>query len=581
LTLSPRANLALSGRRLLVAVLCLALLTPALVVGPPPEQAKANVCDVPLIGTGCEVGGWVGSKVGGGADLITDSAGVLTGGAKGLAGAIGGEVGKAVGKAIEAGTKGVFDQLTQWVGTAAGWLFLKVVTLIEDTTSPNLFQRAFIAKYQQILALAAILTVGVVSIAVLEGGRRGDVGQLVSMLVGALPMAVFGMVVGIAIVQLSLNLVDTLSRGVAEATSADIQRWFEAGAEWMVKGTTAQTTVAASSGNPAETAESAAAATAPGFVLFISALLGVIGALGLWLELLMRDAAIYVCALFMPLGLAAGIWPRWSGLLRKTFEILIVLVVSKFFIVMVVSLAASFLGNPDGVESVLAGSAMMIVALLTPFMLLKVIPFMEGALLTSGAAGTARSAVSTGSQVALMKYHMGQFGSGAKVAGSRAGGHQPFRGPGGSSPGQASGATGQATTTAAGAAASRGAPGSAGAARQSEQAAPAVSASGTAARGATPRPVSVGEESQTVAPTAPDSSPSVPGAVPRPAPAQRKQSEQQGQSGESEAPWQPSSGSELKPATDHLTNQPNRPTGGEAAEPPAPDPPKPRRLGDG
>ncbi len=570
------------GRRLVVVLLSLVVAVPAISLGPPPEPASADVCDVPLIGSGCEVGGWVGDQVGGGGDLIVDSTGVLTGGAKGIAGAISGQVGKAVSEAIEAGTKGVFDQLTGWVGTAAGWLFLKVVTLIGDTTSPNLLQDAFVAKYRQIVALAAILTVGVVSMAVVEGGRRGDVGQLVNMLIGALPLAVLGMVVGIAIVQLALNMVDTLSAGVAEATKSDIEKWFEAGAKWMVKGTTAQTTAAAAGGDPAETAESAAAATAPGFVLFISALLAVIGAFGLWLELLLRDAAIYVCSLFLPLGLAAAVWPRWSGVLRKTFEILIVLVVSKFFIVMVVSLAASFLGKPDGVESVLAGSAMMIVALLTPLMLMKVIPFMEGALLTSGAAGIGRSTVSTGSQVSMMRYHMGAIGKTgtghAGATGSVSGGGSVPR-PGGT-PGSAAAPQGQSAAaggrSAAGTGSSAAFPASQ--AQASESATQPVSTSGPVGHASTPRPVSVGDQQETSAPaSAPDSAP--PPASPTPSLA-RAPDKRESQSDGPEPTWQPSTAPEPKPSSEAPVSNQLR-EDGEASRPPLPDSPKPKRMGDG
>lgn len=281
-------------------MLCLALVTPAVVLLPEPPAAQANVCDAPLIGAGCEVGGWVGSQIGGGKDLITDSVGALTGVPGGLAGAISGEVGKAVSKAIEAGTKGVFQQLTDWVGAAAGWLFLKVVTLISNTTSPNLFHPAFLAKYRQMLALAAILTAGVVAMAVIEGGRRGDVGQLTSMLVGGLPTAILGMVVGVAIIQLTLSLVDTLSAGVAQATQSDIEKWFKAGAKWMVKGLSQPGGIPAGD-DAREVAINATASAAPGFVLFVSELLAVIGAFGLWIELLMRDAAIYVW-----LGLGSG-----------------------------------------------------------------------------------------------------------------------------------------------------------------------------------------------------------------------------------------------------------------------------------
>lgn len=598
MTLS-RKHLTLTGRKLLVAALSLALVTPAVVLVPAPEPAQANVCDAPLIGTGCEVGGWVGSKVGGGAaDLITNPTEALTGGVKGLAGAIGGQVGKAVSKAIKNGTKGVFDQLTEWVGTAAGWLFLKVVALISNTTSPNLFHSAFLTKYRQILALAAILTAGVVAMAVIEGGRRGDVGQLTSMLVGGLPTAVLGMVVGIAIIQLSLNLVDALSAGAAEATKSDIQKWFEAGAKWMVKGLTHSTAAGTGGDNAQEVAANAAASATPGFVLFISELLAVIGAFGLWIELLMRDAAIYVCALFLPLGLAASVWPRWSGVLRKTFEILVCLIVSKFMIVMVISLAASFLGKPDGVESLLAGSAMMIVALLCPFMLLKVIPFMEGVMLTSGATGMARSAVSTGSQVSLMRYHMGHLGGGGgSGGGSGAGSYGPFGPSGGSQARTAAGAgagAGAGASTGAGAAAAPATAGASVAVAAAGQAAGAASRAGqahaaapidtAASSGSTPRPASTGERQ---APAQSADSVASPAADPaRPSPARAQTSggtsgqEQSGEPGQSDAAGQPSSGAASTPAP-----APGLPAGGGSQGsdagspgPPVPDEPRPRRT---
>ena len=582
-----------------MVALCLALLTPAVMLVPAPEPAQANVCDAPLIGTGCEVGGWVGSTVGGGAaDLITNPTEALTGGVKGLAGAIGGQVGKAVSKAIKNGTKGVFDQLTEWVGTAAGWLFLKVVALISNTTSPNLFHSAFLTKYRQILALAAILTAGVVSMAVIEGGRRGDVGQLTSMLVGGLPTAVLGMVVGIAIIQLSLNLVDALSAGVAEATKSDIQKWFEAGAKWMVKGLTHSTAAGPGGDNAQEVATNAAASATPGFVLFISELLAVIGAFGLWIELLMRDAAIYVCSLFLPLGLAASVWPRWSGVLRKTFEILVCLIVSKFMIVMVISLAASFLGKPDGVESLLAGSAMMIVALLCPFMLLKVIPFMEGVMLTSGATGMARSAASTGSQVSLMRYHMGHLGGGGgSSGGSGAGSYGPF-GPSGASQAQTAAGAGAGAGASAGVGAAA-APATAGASvavAAAGQAAGAASKAGqahaaapidtAASAGSTPRPASTGERQQTPARSA-DSVASPATEPARPSPARPQTAggtsgqEQSGRPGQSDAAWQPSSGSSSTPAPAPGLPADGGSQGSDAGYPPgppAPSEPRPRRT---
>ena len=52
----------------------------------------------------------------------------------------------------------------------------------------------------------------------------------------------------------------------------------------------------------------------PVFGVLLGALIVTLGALSIWLELLLRAAAIYISVLFLPLALAAMIWPagwRW------------------------------------------------------------------------------------------------------------------------------------------------------------------------------------------------------------------------------------------------------------------------------
>lgn len=379
------------------------MMVTALFLAVPERAGAAQPCDLPLVREACKAAGEVGDTATGAVKgALEDPLGTLKDGAGGVAGKIGEEVKEAVGGALESAAGGVFDQLTSWVGEAAGWLFLKVVALINSTTSPNLFKPAYLAKYRQILALASVLAVGVVCLAVIEGGRRGDTGALMAVLLAGLPLAMLGTVLSLVVIQIALNVVDALSLGVAKATASDIRAWFKAGSAWMIE----------SSVQPATPGDVAAVATGdkpppgpavPGFVLLVTSLLAIVGALGLWLELLMRDAAIYVCALFMPLGLAASVWPRWAGVARRTMEILIVLVISKFFIVMVISLAAGFIGKPDSVETALAGAAMLIVALLMPFMLLRVIPMMEGAAMTRGAAGMSRTGTSAAMQANMVR----------------------------------------------------------------------------------------------------------------------------------------------------------------------------------
>ena len=70
----------------------------------------------------------------------------------------------------------------------------------------------------------------------------------------------------------------------------------------------------------------------------------------LWLELLLRQAAVTVAVLFAPIGFAALVWPSTAHWLRRLVEGLVAIIFSKFVIVSVLSLAASALSNPDAPE---------------------------------------------------------------------------------------------------------------------------------------------------------------------------------------------------------------------------------------
>ena len=76
------------------------------------------------------------------------------------------------------------------------------------------------------------------------------------------------------------------------------------------------------------------------FVLLMVGLLVAAAAFVLWLELLVRAAAVYVAVLFLPLALATLVWPSVSHWCRRLVETLAALILSKFVIVATLSLAA-------------------------------------------------------------------------------------------------------------------------------------------------------------------------------------------------------------------------------------------------
>src|SRR6202023_1450851 len=86
----------------------------------------------------------------------------------------------------------------------------------------------------------------------------------------------------------------------------------------------------------------------PAFVLFLGALAVVFGAVLVWIELLIRASAVYVAVLFLPLALASLAWPAIAHWSRRLVETLVALILGKFVIVAVLSLAAGALAGGTG-----------------------------------------------------------------------------------------------------------------------------------------------------------------------------------------------------------------------------------------
>jgi hypothetical protein len=147
------------------------------------------------------------------------------------------------------------------------------------------------------------------------------------------------------------------------------------------------------------------AGAVPLFGVFLGAIILAIGAFVLWLEMVIRDAAIYVALFFLPLTFVAMIWPATSRWARRLVEFLVAVILSKFVIVAILGLASAAitqttLGQPgDGrvFERMIAGAALLVLAAWSPFGLMRLIPMMEVAAgsvvgqraAISGAAGSA------------------------------------------------------------------------------------------------------------------------------------------------------------------------------------------------
>lgn len=383
---------------LLASLLAALLATLIVLAQPAPPKARANIVCGAVSGGIEAVSGAIGSG-----NPVGDACNAVTG-------KIGGGIASPVTDAIEGLGHGIFDQITTWVSEGASWLIGQVVSDIEKTTTPKLTSEGFLAEYGQMSEIAAVLAAAMVLLALLEAIAQGSWGVLGRTVFVNLPVAFVGTSVAFVLVQMLLITTDGMCHGIAAATHEHSQRFFKSAIAGLAKaGARAGTAGGAATGGPVSGAVDGAVAV-PLFVTFLTAIIGAFAAFFVWIELIARDAAVYVVSLFMPMALAASIWPRWSGALRRTGELIVVIVSSKFVIVSVIALAAGLVAEKEqGVEHLLAASALMLLACFAPFMLLKLVPFAEGAMASAYGRRSASGGSLSGIQLAYEAHMIGNM----------------------------------------------------------------------------------------------------------------------------------------------------------------------------
>jgi len=112
----------------------------------------------------------------------------------------------------------------------------------------------------------------------------------------------------------------------------------------------------------------------------------------LWVEMLLREIAVYVVVAMLPLVFAAMVWPARRVWATRTVEVLIALILAKVAIVVVLALGGAALDHAgvSGISKLLGGLALVILGAFSPWLLLRLIPMAEVA---SAAVGHIRGHV--------------------------------------------------------------------------------------------------------------------------------------------------------------------------------------------
>ena len=109
----------------------------------------------------------------------------------------------------------------------------------------------------------------------------------------------------------------------------------------------------------------------------------------------MREAAVYVVVLMLPLAFAALVWPARRTWAIRAVELLVALILSKFAIVAVLSLGGLALGHSvhTSLGGMLTGIVLLMLGAFTPWAMLRLLPLAEVA---SGTAGALRDQAEAG-----------------------------------------------------------------------------------------------------------------------------------------------------------------------------------------
>jgi hypothetical protein len=275
----------------------------------------------------------------------------------GLSAVCGGGVGSSI---LGAGASDVLSALASGVAQGASWLLGQIGSVMTSSTSIDLSAAWFKSHYEVMVGLAAIVVLPLLLLSVIQAVYHQSASALLRTAFVHLPLALLLGAVAVQLVQLALAATDALSSAVSSASGAGV------GSALSSLAATLSGQIAA--GDP----------SVPVFVVLLGALFVSFGALLLWIELLVRAAAVYVATLFFPLALASLVWPAISQWCRRLVETVAALVLSKFVIVAVLSLAVGALGTSGGtVSSELAGGALLLLAGFAPFALLRLVPMVE------------------------------------------------------------------------------------------------------------------------------------------------------------------------------------------------------------
>ena len=274
------------------------------------------------------------------------------------------EVCNTAGDAAGAVVTAPFDWLAQGMGGAAEWMFTSVWKVIDTTTYVDVTSGEYTKVYNIMFGIAVFVMLGFFMLQVIGGMIRREPAALSRAALG-LAKSILGSFVALTLVGTALEITDQLCIGIVNAAGTNMN---EMGDKVAV--------LAAGLG----TINLAAPGAGAILTIFLASL-AIVGAMVVWISLLIRKALLLIAIVFAPIALAGSSWDHTRSWVSRWATFVIAMILSKVVLVVIFLLATAQVSAPidadlESVSQPMAGVVLMLMAGFAPYLTYKAIAFM-------------------------------------------------------------------------------------------------------------------------------------------------------------------------------------------------------------
>ncbi|MFB9580050.1 hypothetical protein [Streptomyces goshikiensis] len=246
--------------------------------------------------------------------------------------------------------------LAKGCADAASWIVGKLSDAVTHTANVDFTNPAFLQQYAVVFAASTVLTLVLWLLAVAKRAIRGvPLTTAMSEAIGFLWLTVLASAFTPLVLYTVVSATDGVTEVIASATGGKSDVFFGSFAEALKKGDDI-------GGGP--------------IMLIVVALVTVLAAGVLWLELVIRAALLYVGALLGTVVYAGLVDRNMWGHVRRWAGIMIAVILVKPVIVIVLGLAGALTGDkgPNAFSAVVSGLAIILLAIFASAMIYRFVP---------------------------------------------------------------------------------------------------------------------------------------------------------------------------------------------------------------